>query len=89
MAKKSKIAKYQKQLELIERYADLRRELKAKGDYEGLRKLPLDSNPNRLKLRDRIDGRPQAYKRKLGRSRINFRNLAHKGELPGVKKASW
>lgn len=89
MAKKSKIAKYQKQLELIERYADLRRELKAKGDYEGLRKLPLDSNPNRLKLRDQIDGRPHAYMRKFGLSRINFRNLAHKGELPGVKKASW
>ncbi len=89
MAKKSKIAKYKKQLELIERYADLRRELKAKGDYEGLRKLPLDSNPNRLKLRDRIDGRPHAYMRKFGLSRINFRNLAHKGELPGVKKASW
>ena len=89
MAKKSKIAKYQKQLELIERYADLRRELKAKGDYEGLRKLPLDSNPNRLKLRDLIDGRPHAYMRKFGLSRINFRNLAHKGELPGVKKASW
>ena len=89
MAKKSKIAKYKKQLELIERYADLRRELKAKGDYEGLRKLPLDSNPNRLKLRDQIDGRPHAYMRKFGLSRINFRNLAHKGELPGVKKASW
>ena len=89
MAKKSKIAKYQKQLELIERYADLRRELKAKGDYEGLRKLPLDSNPNRLKLRDQIDGRPHAYMRKFGLSRINFRNLAHKGELPGVNKASW
>ena len=89
LAKKSKIAKYHKQLELIERYADLRRELKAKGDYEGLRKLPLDSNPNRLKLRDRIDGRPHAYMRKFGLSRINFRNLAHKGELPGVKKASW
>ena len=89
MAKKSKIAKYHKQLELIKRYADLRRELKAKGDYEGLRKLPLDSNPNRLKHRDRIDGRPHAYMRKFGLSRINFRDLAHKGQLPGVKKASW
>lgn len=50
MAKKSKIAKYHKQLQLIEQYADLRRELKAKGDYEALRKLPRDSNPNRLKI---------------------------------------
>lgn len=49
MAKKSKIAKYHKQLQLIEQYADLRRELKANGDYEALRKLPRDSNPNRLK----------------------------------------
>ena len=89
MAKKSKIAKYRKQVELIERYADLRRELKAKGDYEGWRKLPLDSNPNRLKNRDMIDGRPHAYMRKFGVSRINFRDLAHKGQLPGVKKASW
>lgn len=89
MAKKSKIARYERQLKLIELYADQRRELKAKGDYEALRKLPRDSNPNRLKKRDRIDGRPHAYMRKFGVSRINFRKLAHKGQLPGVKKASW
>lgn len=89
MAKKSKIARYHKQLKLIEQYADLRRELKAKGDYEALRKLPRDSNPNRLKHRDRLDGRPHAYMRKFGLSRIHFRELAHKGQLPGVKKASW
>lgn len=89
MAKKSKIAKYKKQLMLIERYSILRQELKAKRDYEGLQKLPLNSNPNRLKLRDRIDGRPHAYMRKFGLSRINFRHLAHKGQIPGVKKASW
>lgn len=89
MAKKSKIAKYNRQLELIERYAERRRELKAAGDYEGLRKLPRDSNPNRLKNRDRIDGRPHAYLRKFGMSRINFRKLAHQGQIPGVKKASW
>ena len=87
MAKKSKIARYNRQLKLIEQYADLRRELKAKGDYEALRKLPRDSNPNRLKNRDRIDGRPHAYMRKFGVSRINFRDLAHKGQLPGVKKS--
>lgn len=89
MAKKSKIARYERQLKLIEQYAELRQELKAKGDYEGLRKLPRDSNPNRLKLRDRIDGRPRAYMRKFGLSRVNFRRLAHKGQIPGVKKASW
>lgn len=50
MAKKSKIAKFQKQQKLVEQYAELRRELKEKGDYEALRKLPKDSNPNRLKI---------------------------------------
>lgn len=87
MAKKSKIAKFQKQQKLVEQYAELRRELKEKGDYEALRKLPKDSNPNRLKNRDLIDGRPHAYMRKFGMSRINFRNLAYKGQIPGIKKA--
>ncbi|HEO0869942.1 TPA: 30S ribosomal protein S14 [Streptococcus agalactiae] len=89
MAKKSKIAKFQKQQKLVEQYSELRRELKEKGDYEALRKLPKDSNPNRLKNRDLIDGRPHAYMRKFGMSRINFRNLAYKGQIPGIKKASW
>ena len=89
MAKKSKLAKFQKQQKLVEQYAELRRELKEKGDYEALRKLPKDSNPNRLKNRDLIDGRPHAYMRKFGMSRINFRNLAYKGQIPGIKKASW
>ncbi|QHF55007.1 MULTISPECIES: 30S ribosomal protein S14 [Streptococcus] len=89
MAKKSKIARYHKQLELIERYAELRRTLKENGDYEALRKLPRDSNPNRLKHRDLTDGRPHAYMRKFGVSRITFRKLAHLGQLPGIKKASW
>ncbi|HFZ9873727.1 TPA: 30S ribosomal protein S14 [Streptococcus agalactiae] len=89
MAKKSKIAKFQKQQKLVEQYAELRRELKEKGDYEALRKLPKNSNPNRLKNRDLIDGRPHAYMRKFGMSRINFRNLAYKGQIPGIKKASW
>ena len=89
MAKKSKIARYNKKLKLLEQYADLRRELKAKGDYEALRNLPRDSNPNRLKNRDRIDGRPHAYMQKFGMSRINFRNLAHEGKIPGVTKARW
>lgn len=89
MAKKSKIARYHKQVKLIEQYAALRQELKEKGDYEALRKLPRDSNPNRLKNRDLIDGRPHAYMRKFGMSRINFRNLAHQGQIPGVTKASW
>ncbi|HFI0095049.1 TPA: 30S ribosomal protein S14 [Streptococcus suis] len=89
MAKKSKMARYQRQLELIERYADLRKSLKEKGDYQALRKLLRDSNPNRLKCRDRTDGRPHAYMRKFGVSRNTSREIAHLGQLPGVKKASW
>lgn len=89
MAKKSKIAKHNKQQELIAQYSELRRELKAKKDYAGLAKLPKDSNPNRLKHRDSEDGRPRGYMRKFGLSRVNFRKYAHLGQLPGVKKASW
>lgn len=89
MAKKSKVAKNKKQVELIEHYAEIRYELKKNKDYDGLRKLPRDSNPNRLKHRDELDGRPHAYMRKFRMSRITFRELAHKGLLPGVKKASW
>ncbi|MGH1649294.1 30S ribosomal protein S14 [Enterococcus gilvus] len=89
MAKKSKIVKMHKQRALIDHYAEKRAALKAAGDYEGLAKLPRDSNPNRLKLRDQIDGRPRGYMRKFGMSRIKFRELAHKGQIPGIKKASW
>lgn len=59
MAKKSKIAKYEKQKALIERYAEERYALKQAGDVDGLRKLPKNSNPNRLKFRDLKDGRPR------------------------------
>lgn len=89
VAKKSKIAKAEKQQELIHKYAQIRLELKQSGDYAALAKLPKDSNPNRLKLRDKTDGRPRGYMRKFGLSRINFRELAHQGLIPGVTKASW
>lgn len=89
MAKKSKITKYERQAALVEQYAALRTELKAQGNYEALRKLPLDSHPNRLRHRDQVDGRPRGYLRKFGLSRVNFRRLAHLGQLPGVHKASW
>lgn len=89
MAKKSKIAKYQKQVALVKRYTEVRQQLKVANDYEGLTKLPKDANPNRLKLRDSLDGRPRGYMRKFGLSRVKFRQLAHLGLIPGVKKASW
>ena len=89
MAKKSKIVKNEKRREVVDRYREKARELKEKGDYLALQKLPRDASPTRLRNRDAIDGRPRGYMRKFGLSRIKFRDLAHKGELPGVKKASW
>lgn len=89
MAKKSKVVKNEKRREVVERYRDKAKELKEKGDYLALQKLPRDASPTRLRNRDAIDGRPRGYMRKFGLSRIKFRDLAHKGELPGVKKASW
>jgi len=89
MAKKSKIVKDMKRREIVERYRSIVAELKEKGDYQALQKLPRDASATRLRNRDAIDGRPRGYMRKFGLSRLKFRELAHKGELPGVKKASW
>ncbi|UUX34927.1 30S ribosomal protein S14 [Fundicoccus culcitae] len=89
MAKQSKKQKALKQRQMVEQYAELRKQLKAEKNYAALAKLPKDSNPNRLKNRDLLDGRPRGYMRKFGLSRVNFRELAHKGQIPGVKKASW
>lgn len=89
MAKKSKIVKAEKQRQLVSDYASIRKELKKQRNYQALAKLPKESNPNRLRNRDQLDGRPRGYLRKFGLSRINFRELALKGQIPGVKKASW
>lgn len=89
MAKKSKVAKEEKREELVARYAERRRELKEKGDYTALAKLPRDSSPSRLTRRCKVSGRPRGVLRDFKLSRIKFRELAHKGQLPGVKKASW
>lgn len=89
MAKKSKVIKQKKREEIVEKYAALRIELKEKGDYEALRKLPRDSSPTRLKNRCEVTGRPRGYLRKFKMSRIAFREYAHKGQIPGVKKSSW
>ncbi|WP_461226036.1 30S ribosomal protein S14 [Lacticaseibacillus suihuaensis] len=89
MAKRSKIEKAKRQEALVVKFAAKRAALKAAGDYAGLAKLPRDSSPVRMHHRDALDGRPHAYLRKFGLSRLNFRELAHKGQIPGVKKASW
>lgn len=89
MAKKSKVAKHKKQQEQVAHYAALRQELKDKGDYAALNRLPKNASPTQLNSRCEITGRPRGYMRKFRMSRIAFRELAHKGQLPGVKKASW
>ena len=89
MARKAKLQKALKQAALIEQYREQRKLLKEAKDYATLAKLPKDANPNQLKHRDQLDGRPRAYIRKFGVSRLNFSQLAHKGQLPGVRKASW
>lgn len=89
MAKKSIVARDKKRAQMIDKYADKRAELKAAGDSEGLQKLPRNSSPTRHKNRCNETGRPRGYIRKFGLSRISFREHASKGEIPGIKKASW
>ena len=89
MAKKSKIVKNMKRQEVVDRYRDIRAQLIAEGRYDELQRLPRDASPTRVRNRDSLDGRPRGYIRKFGLSRISFRELAHKGEIPGVKKSSW
>lgn len=89
MAKKSMIARDKKRAQMIEKYAAKRAELKELGDQEGLQKLPRNSSPARHKNRDILSGRPRGYMRQFGLNRINFREKASKGEIPGVTKSSW
>jgi small subunit ribosomal protein S14 len=89
LAKKSAVLRDQKRQKMYDKYREKRAELKAAGDFEGLQKLPRNSSPTRLKNRDLLDGRPRSYMRRFGLSRINFREKASKGEIPGVTKASW
>lgn len=99
MAKESLKAKEVKRAKLVAKYADKRTELKKiinGTDYEAkeaaiiaLQKLPPNSNPIRMHNRCKLTGRPKGYMRQFGLSRINFREMALAGLIPGVKKASW
>ena len=101
MAKKSKIARNQQRQIVVERYAAKRLELKkalvdpTSTDEQreaarlGLQKLPRDASPVRLRNRDSIDGRPRGVLSQYGVSRVRFRDMAHRGELPGITKSSW
>ena len=89
MAKESMKACERKRAKLVEKYAEKRARLKAEGDWVGLQKLPKNSSRVRLHNRCKITGRPKGYMRQFGISRINFREMASEGIIPGVKKASW
>ena len=101
MAKKSKIARNQQRATVVERYRERRAQLKRDSvnphlaeveraeAMAALHRLPRDASPVRLRNRDNIDGRPRGYLRKFGVSRVNLRELAHAGDLPGVTKSSW
>lgn len=101
MAKKSSIARNQKRVRLVAQYAEKRASLKAvmanpeSTDEEfytaqrKLCKLPRNSSPIRIKNRCNITGRPRAYIRRYGLSRLTFRELALAGKIPGVTKSSW
>ncbi|KAB5606636.1 30S ribosomal protein S14 [Bifidobacterium jacchi] len=101
MAKTSKINRQMQRERIVAKYAERRAQYKRDSinphlspeeRTEAMRKLhalPRDASPTRLRNRDSIDGRPRAFNRKFGLSRINLREKAHRGELPGVTKSSW
>ncbi len=89
MARKSLIARDEKRRKLYDKYKAKREELKANGDYEELQKLPKNSSPVRLKNRCMFTGRSRGFHRKFGVSRLVLREMALRGEIPGLKKSSW
>ncbi len=89
MAKESMKAREIKRAKLCAKYAEKRKALKEAGDWEGLAKLPRNASPVRKHNRCSITGRPKGYMREFGISRIQFREMASNGLIPGVRKASW
>ena len=89
MAKKSVIARERKRQKMVKQYADLRERLKKEGDYDMLDKLPRNASPVRLHNRCKLTGRPKGYMGRFGICRVQFRQMALDGKIPGVRKASW
>ena len=101
MAKKSQINRDLKRKKLIAKYAARRAELRAKLNdadvsieeklevQEAFAKLPRNSCPTRLNRRCEVSGRSKGYYRQFGISRIALRELALRGQLPGMRKSSW
>jgi small subunit ribosomal protein S14 len=87
--------------DLVARHAQRRAELKRLIAYPDtdpavredavrrLARMPRDSSPVRLRSRDLVDGRPRGVLTRFGLSRVRFREMALRGELPGIRKASW
>lgn len=101
MAKTSMVERERKRLKTVAKYANKRAELKAKiknlklspeermAAQEQLQKLPRDASPIRVQRRCRVTGRPHAVYRKFGLCRNKLRETAMRGEVPGLRKASW
>jgi len=89
MAKKSWLERDKRKRATVEKFAELRAELKAKGDYLSLSQLPRNASPSRLSNRCQITGRRRAFMRRFKLSRLTFRELACAGLIPGVTKSSW
>jgi small subunit ribosomal protein S14 len=89
MAKESMKARERKRAKMVAKYADKRAALKEAGDYQGLARLPKNGSAVRMHNRCSITGRPKGYMRDFGISRIQFREMANNGLIPGVRKTSW
>lgn len=89
MAKTAWLEREKRKQKTVNKYAKLRAELKAQGDFVGLSLLPRDASPTRLTNRCRVSGRRRAYMRRFQMSRLTFRECALAGLIPGVTKSSW
>ena len=101
MAQVSMIARENKRIKMVQKFAKKREELKKvisdmnisdEERYEArlkLQKLPRDASPVRLQRRCQITGRPHAVYRRFGLSRNKLRELAMNGDVPGLVKSSW
>jgi len=101
MAKTSMVERERKRMKMVAKYANKRAELKAKikdmslspeervAAQEKLQKQPRDASPTRVQRRCRVTGRPHAVYRKFGLCRNKLRETAMRGEVPGLRKASW
>jgi small subunit ribosomal protein S14 len=78
-----------KRAKIVKKYESRRKALKEQKDYSALQKLPRNASPVRLHNRCKITGRPKGYIRQFGLSRVTFRDMANKGLIPGLTKASW